>query len=76
MLRPSKVTRESLERALDLSVMTMDAQTPQPSTNLMHKIMVAATGAGGGAFGFLVLPVELPFSTMFDRCSLARHARR
>ena len=71
----TKVTRESLEKALDLSVMTMDAHTPQPSANLMHKIMVAATGAGGGAFGFLALPVELPFSTMIILRSIADIAR-
>lgn len=71
----AKVTRETLEKALALSVMTMDEHAPQPPANLLHKMMVAASGAGGGAFGFLALPVELPFSTMIILRSIADIAR-
>jgi hypothetical protein len=68
-------TRETLQKALDFSVHTMDAHEPRPSANLMHKIMAAATGAGGGAFGFPALPVELPLSTMIILRSIADIAR-
>ena len=71
----SNATRESLEKALDVSVRTMGAHAPRPSANLMHKIIAAATGAGGGAFGFPALPVELPISTMVILRSIADIAR-
>ncbi len=71
----TKLTRETLEKALDLSLKTMDEQSPRPSANRLHKIMAAATGAGGGAFGLAALPVELPLSTMIILRSIADIAR-
>ncbi|ACC69554.1 EcsC family protein [Paraburkholderia phymatum] len=44
-------------------------------SNLLHKFAVATTGAAGGAFGLLALPVELPVTTtlMFRSiCDIAR----
>lgn len=69
------LTRETLEKALNVSLMTMDEHTLRPSSNLLHKVMAAATGAGGGAFGLAALPVELPFSTMIILRSIADIAR-
>jgi EcsC family protein len=71
----NRITRDSLEKALDFSVRTMTAQSSQPSANLMHKIMAAASGAGGGAFGLAALPIELPVSTMIILRSIADIAR-
>lgn len=33
------------------------------TTSRLHKLAVAATGAAGGAFGFISLPIELPVTT-------------
>ncbi|WP_042299451.1 EcsC family protein [Paraburkholderia kururiensis] len=49
--------------------------TPEKPGNLLHKFAVATTGAAGGAFGLLALPVELPVTTtlMFRSiCDVAR----
>ncbi|MGU7781493.1 EcsC family protein [Burkholderia sp. PU8-34] len=49
-------------------------QHDKPS-NLLHKLAVATTGAAGGAFGFVALPVELPVTTTLifrSVCDIAR----
>lgn len=71
----TQVTRAALQRALNLAVTTMDDRAAWRSSNLLHKIMVAAIGAGGGAFGLPALPVELPVSTMVMLRSIADVAR-
>jgi hypothetical protein len=48
---------------------------PRVSSNSLHKVIVAATGAGGGAFGLAGLPVELPVSTTIMLRSIADIAR-
>src|SRR5204863_7159227 len=45
------------------------------SWEFLRKLAVAATGAGGGAFGLLGLPVELPLSTTIMLRSIADVAR-
>jgi EcsC protein family len=45
------------------------------SRNTIHKLAVAATGAGGGAFGLPALTVELPVSTLIILRSIADIAR-
>jgi hypothetical protein len=71
----TKVTHKSLQKALDVSVATMDDHGPRSSSNILHKIMAAASGAGGGAFGLPALAVELPISTMIILRSIADIAR-
>jgi len=71
----NRLTRETLQKALDFTVRTMDARSIRPPANLVHKIMAAASGAGGGAFGLAALPVELPVSTMIILRSIADIAR-
>jgi hypothetical protein len=47
---------------------------PKPQ-NWLHKLAVATTGAAGGAFGLIALPIELPVTTtlMFRSiCDIAR----
>lgn len=70
-----KITRESLQKALNFTVNTLDDQSPYPSTDLAHKIMVAVTGAGGGVFGLPALTIELPISTIIILRSIADIAR-
>lgn len=65
----------SLHKALHFAMMTIDEKTKASSSNLIHKMIVAATGAAGGAFGLAALSVELPVSTMIMLRSIADVAR-
>ncbi|MBP0588934.1 EcsC family protein [Paraburkholderia sp. LEh10] len=75
-------TQIALRRCLQLALRTLGRPmggaplgvSGKPS-NLLHKFAVATTGAAGGAFGLLALPVELPVTTtlMFRSiCDIAR----
>jgi hypothetical protein len=70
-----RATKAALERALDIVLTMMDDHGPRLSSNSIHKLIVAATGAGGGAFGLAGLPVELPLSTTIMLRSIADIAR-
>ena len=70
-----KVATESLQKALDFAIKTMNDRQKTASSNLTHKILVTATGAGGGAFGLSSLAVELPISTTIILRSIADIAR-
>ena len=70
-----RATRKSLETALRVALTTLDSrQRPRPRDTL-HRLAVAATGAGGGAFGLVGLPLELPVSTTIMLRSIADIAR-
>jgi hypothetical protein len=56
-------TKKSLEAALKLALLTIRGR-PQESSQLLHKALAVASGAAGGAFGIVSLPVELPVSTI------------
>lgn len=71
----SDVTRKSIEKALDIALMTIDNSDRRASSNWWHKLAVAATGAGGGAFGLPALVIELPVSTTIMLRSIADVAR-
>ncbi|CAB3765966.1 peptidase [Burkholderia sp. MSh2] len=73
-------TQLALRKCLNIALRTLgkpsapDAEPEKPS-NLLHKLAVATTGAAGGAFGFLALPVELPITTTLifrSVCDIAR----
>lgn len=68
-------TRRSLEAALRVALTTLEERPRAPASNLAHTFAVAATGAGGGAFGLAGLPVELPLSTTLMLRSIADIAR-
>jgi hypothetical protein len=68
-------TRKSLETALQAALLTLDDKPQPTSWEFLHKLAVAATGAGGGAFGLLGLPFELPVSTTIILRSIADIAR-
>jgi hypothetical protein len=58
-----KATEKSLEKALDFAIQTMNDRTRPASSDKTHKILVFATGAGGGFFGLAALTIELPVTT-------------
>ena len=68
-------TEKSLRKALNFAVQTMDDKTRPGSSDRTHKILVLATGAGGGSFGFPALAVELPVTTTIMLRSIADIAR-
>jgi hypothetical protein len=69
------VTARSLERALEAAIRTLGAPQQRPASERLHKIAVAAAGAGGGAFGLPALAIELPVSTTIMLRSIADVAR-
>lgn len=68
-------TKKSLETALQAALLTIDDKSQSNSWEFLHKLAVAATGAGGGALGLLGLPLELPVSTTIMLRSIADIAR-
>ena len=71
----NEATRKSLETALQAALLTLDDRPQANSWEFLHKLAVVATGAGGGAFGLLGLPLELPLSTTIMLRSIADIAR-
>ena len=69
------IARKSIEKALDIALLTRDKNGQVSSSNWWHKLAVAATGAGGGAFGLPALAIELPVSTTIMLRSIADIAR-
>jgi hypothetical protein len=71
----NEATRNSLETALQAALLTLDDKPQTNSWEFLHTLAVTATGAGGGAFGLLGLPLELPVSTTIMLRSIADIAR-
>jgi len=69
------ITRKSIEKALDIALLTMDKVGQATSSNWRHKLAVGASGATGGAFGLPALLIELPVSTTIMLRSIADIAR-
>lgn len=69
------IARKSIERALDIALLTMDSDEQVSASNWWHKLAVVVTGAGGGAFGLPALAIELPVSTTIMLRSIADIAR-
>jgi len=70
-----RATEKSLAKALNFAVRTMSAKTKPASSDKTHKILVLATGAGGGSFGLPALKIELPVTTIIMLRSIADIAR-
>jgi EcsC protein family len=68
-------TRAALERSLDLALRTLDRGPGRPTSDWLHRGVVAASGAVGGALGLAGLLLELPFSMTVMLRSIADHAR-
>ena len=69
------VTRMVLFMSVNAAVSTMDSKQKNESSNLWHKLAVAATGGIGGFFGLPALLIELPVSTTIMLRSIADIAR-
>jgi hypothetical protein len=67
-------TTKGLNAALTVAVRTMDGQTHSGSP-LLHKSLAAVSGAVGGSFGLIALPLELPVSTIIMLRSIMDIAR-
>ena len=70
-----RATEKSLAKALNFAVRTMSAKTRPASSDKTHKMLVLATGAGGGSFGLPALTIELPVTTIIMLRSIADIAR-
>jgi hypothetical protein len=67
--------RVSIRKALDLAVKTLGEEPSRPSSDFIHKMIVAANGAAAGALGMPALLIELPLSTAIMLRSIADVAR-
>ncbi len=71
----ARASESALRVALKVAVKTIDQKAPAKPQIGLHKALVAASGAAGGAFGFSALPAELPISTTIMLRSIAQIAR-
>ncbi|AUC75519.1 MULTISPECIES: EcsC family protein [unclassified Olleya] len=69
------ITQKSLLKAANVAVFTMKDKPSTKSSNITHKIAVAASGGVGGFFGLAGLAIELPISTTIMLRSIADIAR-
>jgi len=67
-------TTKSLDAALKVALLTIRSGS-QESSQMLHRALVVASGAAGGAFGILSLPLELPVSTIIILRSILDIAR-
>ena len=70
-----RATHAALEKALEISLRTLEPRAKNASSDWLHRGLVTASGGVGGAFGVAALPIELPLSTMLMLRSIADHAR-
>jgi len=68
-------TRAALDKALGLALSTLDARADRAPHDWRHRAAAWASGAAGGAFGLVGLPLELPVSTTLMLRSIAENAR-
>jgi hypothetical protein len=64
-------TEAALMKALDVAVSSLGERRPRSSSDRLHKIFAAASGAAGGALGIAALTWELPVSTTVMLRSIA-----
>src|SRR6476661_7834926 len=67
-------TSKALDLALKVALGTIQS-VPHPASRRFHKALATASGAAGGAFGLISLPIELPVSTIIMLRSIAEIAR-
>jgi len=66
---------KALHKCLDVALHNMQRGSVWSQSERAMKLTVAATGAAGGAFGIVALPVELPVTTTVMLRSIAEIAR-
>ena len=69
-----KATTSALSAAMKASLKSLQHEKQAPSPRL-HQALAVASGAAGGAFGLVSLPLELPISTVILLRSIADIAR-
>lgn len=74
-IKIAETTKVALEWAMDATFGTLDPRQRPPASLWSHRLMVATTGAIGGAIGLISLPVELPLTTGIMFRSIADIAR-
>lgn len=70
-----EVTRSALRVGLSAMVSTLDPEPGRPASPRLYQIAGGVSGAAGGFFGLIALPVELPVSTLLILRSVAEIAR-
>lgn len=73
--RLAGATRKALDASLGVALRTLDGGRSGPAADWLHRGMVLASGAAGGAVGLPGLALELPVSTTVMLRSIADHAR-
>lgn len=71
----SRTAAAALRRAMVVAIGSLDAGNVEPARTGLHKSLLTASGAAGGAFGLAALPMELPFSTILVLRAIADVAR-
>ena len=66
-----EITHSALLKATEAALFTLKDRPGTKSSNVLHKLSVAATGGAGGFFGLPGLAVELPVSTTIMLRSIA-----
>jgi hypothetical protein len=66
-----EATEKALMKALDVAVKSLGEKRPVTSSDKMHRLAAAASGAAGGAFGIAAIGIELPVSTTLILRSIA-----
>jgi hypothetical protein len=66
----ASATSKGLEAALKVALRTLP-RSPRTESALLHRALATASGAAGGTFGLVALPLELPVSTVIMLRSIA-----
>ena len=67
----NSATEAALMRALDVAVRSLGRRRRGASSDRLHRVAAAASGAAGGAFGLAAIGLELPVSTTLILRSIA-----
>ena len=71
----AQATARALRAAMQTALRSLGQQAG-PASPRLHRALATATGAAGGAFGLVSLPLELPLSTVILLRSIADIARQ
>ena len=71
----NKATNKALQASLRVATATLQKKVPVTSSDIIHKLASATSGASGGFFGIVALPIELPVSTTIMLRSIIDIAR-
>ncbi len=71
----SRAATAALKRAMVIAIGSLEAGNAEPARTRLHKSLLTASGAAGGAFGLAALPMELPISTVLLLRAIADVAR-